>query len=270
MNYAKIYNNLINTRKYRVLNHGEYFEVHHIKPKCIGGSNGKENLIKLTAREHFIAHLLLSEMYIKYSPIWIKMQQAFFMMKADPSGYRYINNRIYEHKRKDFSYSQSINVKGKKNPRYNTLWIHNLELSHSLNIKKEDLPNYMDNGYKIGRIIKFDQYHLYQKLKAERNKNKEKIIFNGYEFTKSRRESFKNIFKVYPSNYEINKIIDEIYKLYTIDGISTTDLAILWNTNSETIRNWMIFFNIKRRDKYQVTINTKRKIQKTLKFAAYA
>lgn len=68
----------------------------------------------------------------------------------------------------------------------------------------------------------------------------------------------------------MKKIIDEIYKLYTIDGISTTDLAILWNTNSETIRNWMIFFNIKRRDKYQVTINTKRKIQKTLKFAAYA
>lgn len=68
----------------------------------------------------------------------------------------------------------------------------------------------------------------------------------------------------------MKKTIDEIYKLYTIDGISTTDLAILWNTNSETIRNWMIFFNIKRRDKYQVTINTKRKIQKTLKFAAYA
>lgn len=37
----------------------EYFETHHIVPKCMGGDNSKENLIDLYAFEHFEAHRLL-------------------------------------------------------------------------------------------------------------------------------------------------------------------------------------------------------------------
>ena len=40
-----------------------YFEDHHIIPKCFQGSNKKENKVLLLAREHFIAHKLLVEMY---------------------------------------------------------------------------------------------------------------------------------------------------------------------------------------------------------------
>jgi len=36
--------------------------MHHIIPKCLGGTNEKENLARLTAREHFICHLLLTKM----------------------------------------------------------------------------------------------------------------------------------------------------------------------------------------------------------------
>lgn len=39
-----------------------YFENHHIYPKGIGGLNDKENLIKLTAKEHYVCHLLLIKM----------------------------------------------------------------------------------------------------------------------------------------------------------------------------------------------------------------
>jgi len=35
------------------------YNIHHIFPKSMGGDNNKENLIKLTVREHFIAHLIL-------------------------------------------------------------------------------------------------------------------------------------------------------------------------------------------------------------------
>lgn len=38
----------------------EYHEEHHILPKCMGGSNDKDNLIDLFAEEHFIAHKLLA------------------------------------------------------------------------------------------------------------------------------------------------------------------------------------------------------------------
>lgn len=39
-----------------------YVEKHHIIPKCLGGTNSKLNLVKLTAREHFICHVLLTKM----------------------------------------------------------------------------------------------------------------------------------------------------------------------------------------------------------------
>ncbi len=41
-----------------------YYERHHIIPKCkaFGGDNSKDNLVLLTAREHYICHLLLTKM----------------------------------------------------------------------------------------------------------------------------------------------------------------------------------------------------------------
>ena len=61
MNYKKIYDQLIMRSKTRKLT--EYKERHHIVPKCMNGTNDKENIAELTAREHFIAHKLLCEIY---------------------------------------------------------------------------------------------------------------------------------------------------------------------------------------------------------------
>jgi len=61
MNYQKIYQNLIENRKQNILE--SYVETHHIIPKCLGGTDRKENLVKLTAREHFVAHQLLIKIY---------------------------------------------------------------------------------------------------------------------------------------------------------------------------------------------------------------
>lgn len=64
MNYKKIYNSIISNAisKHRSKK-DSYFENHHIKPKCIGGSDDKSNLVLLTAREHYICHKLLVKMY---------------------------------------------------------------------------------------------------------------------------------------------------------------------------------------------------------------
>lgn len=40
----------------------EYYEKHHIIPKCVGGTNKKSNLVKLSARQHYLCHLLLPHM----------------------------------------------------------------------------------------------------------------------------------------------------------------------------------------------------------------
>jgi hypothetical protein len=61
--YSKIYFNLINTRKNltRSRGDGNYYEEHHMIPKSFGGSNDGENLVLLLAREHFLAHWLLTK-----------------------------------------------------------------------------------------------------------------------------------------------------------------------------------------------------------------
>lgn len=66
MNYKKIYDQLVEKAKVRGLNkkkHEGYFEIHHIIPKCMAGSDDKENLVMFTAKEHYIAHLLLWKAY---------------------------------------------------------------------------------------------------------------------------------------------------------------------------------------------------------------
>lgn len=62
--YTTWYYNIINKAKSenRVKSKNQYFEKHHIVPKSLGGNNSKENLVLLTAREHFIIHWLLVNM----------------------------------------------------------------------------------------------------------------------------------------------------------------------------------------------------------------
>jgi len=57
--YLKIYMDIVNRGKSdRSL---DYKEIHHIIPSSIGGANSKENLTTLTAKEHYIAHRLLTK-----------------------------------------------------------------------------------------------------------------------------------------------------------------------------------------------------------------
>ena len=50
-------------RKDRPNPDGLILERHHIKPRCLGGTDDIFNLIDLTVREHYIAHKLLAEEY---------------------------------------------------------------------------------------------------------------------------------------------------------------------------------------------------------------
>lgn len=108
MNYQKIYNQIIERAKVRKLE--GYKERHHIIPKCLGGDNNKENIIKLTAKEHFLCHRLLCEIY----PNNLKLKQALWCMTI---GFRksrncnlVISSKIYERLRQEFSTS----IKGHK------------------------------------------------------------------------------------------------------------------------------------------------------------
>ena len=121
MDYQNIYNNIINTRKQKTFN--GYTEKHHIIPKSLGGRDSKDNLVELSAREHFICHLLLTKMYKEGTIEWIKMCKAFMNMFRHGNHKRYCPSKWYAYCREQFSQAQSLNQTGKGNSQYNKKWI---------------------------------------------------------------------------------------------------------------------------------------------------
>ena len=105
MNYELHYNRLIEKAKNRNLDNC-YVESHHIIPKCFGGSNSIDNLANLTAREHYIAHLLLYKIQTNKKKKY-QMLKVCIMM----AGKNIYNSRVYEGARKQFSLEQSERIK---------------------------------------------------------------------------------------------------------------------------------------------------------------
>jgi len=89
MNYTRHYNLLIERARTRVLD--SYAEKHHVIPRCMGGPNNKENIVSLTGREHFVAHLLLIKIY----PANPKLVCAAVKMRGNRKYYQN-NSRLYE------------------------------------------------------------------------------------------------------------------------------------------------------------------------------
>lgn len=111
MDYLKIYNRLVQSRKFRGLDKKAldfYTEKHHIVPRAVGGNNAKANLVLLSAREHFLAHKLLW----KIDKTNVSYQRAYFMMAQ--SGQYPVSSREYCSAREKLN---KLNT-GKGNPFY--------------------------------------------------------------------------------------------------------------------------------------------------------
>lgn len=61
--YSKKYNELINYCKSNNDRNTELVEVHHILPKCLGGTDDENNLVYMRSLEHIVAHCLLYLLY---------------------------------------------------------------------------------------------------------------------------------------------------------------------------------------------------------------
>jgi hypothetical protein len=113
--YSKWYNSIITQAKSRTLPPFTYTEKHHIHPKSLGGDNSKENLVMLTAREHFICHLLLPKMVIGTDrrnmsfAIWSMLNRDHSTARS-----RYkVTSHIYEILKKQVAAASSALHKGK-------------------------------------------------------------------------------------------------------------------------------------------------------------
>ena len=155
MDYKAIYYKIIENAKKETENGHRfvgYFEKHHIKPRSLGGNNDKENLVKLTAREHFICHWLLIKMYDKGTVERNKMLCALWRMQSQPTKdkYRYINSRTYEYLRIEFakivSKANSINQQGNKNSQFGKKWYTNRNTGESKKFKEKPVEDFWIEG----------------------------------------------------------------------------------------------------------------------------
>lgn len=106
MNYRRIYIQLVNRaiKENRQKNKGIYYENHHIFPKSIYPqyTNNKHNFVLLTAREHFIAHLLCYK-------IWPCKEMAcamwcFISLNTNNKDFK-VSSKVYEQIRNEFNTS---------------------------------------------------------------------------------------------------------------------------------------------------------------------
>ena len=138
MNYTRIYNALINRAKSRDLN--EYYEKHHIVPRCLGGSDDITNLVKLTPEEHYLAHQLLVKMYPESNSL---IYAATMMIPSRPT------NKLYGWLRRKLVKALSVSQSGKRNSQYGTIWITNGKTEKKINSVKP-----IPKEWTRGRLIK--------------------------------------------------------------------------------------------------------------------
>lgn len=79
MDYLRIYRDFIRDRMANPPRGGEVIEIHHIRPRTMGGTDDPQNLIRLTTGDHFFAHLLLAKGH-KVRELW---WAVFVMLDTD-------------------------------------------------------------------------------------------------------------------------------------------------------------------------------------------
>ena len=184
MDYKRIYESLIQSRikMNRVKDENNYFEKHHIIPKSCGGSNDKSNIVLLTFKEHFIAHLLLVQIYD--GKLKNKMQYALWRMASDKTnGNRIISASRY-HDCKEIL--RQLMTKKEKSPETIKKFVESLKKNWAAispeerkeRIKKSNWYRESDRGKKINS--ENGKKHLNQKHSDETKEKMSKSKVGSY------------------------------------------------------------------------------------------
>lgn len=200
MNYKKVYKSIIKNRQNNPIEKSIELctEVHHIKPKSIGGSDKKDNLIRLTTREHFVCHCLLAKMYKSGSNDWYMMNTAFVAMKMNKYNNRYVNSRLYDFLRVNY-------------------WKENNRKRESKGIKYvQSLCYWMDINGRVPQRSSEDcvEVRLANKLSTLKQAKKgvvNTVFYSSYELESSKL-GYDNIFDMFDNESEglekLKEIID--------------------------------------------------------------
>jgi hypothetical protein len=137
-----------------------YTEKHHVIPRCMGGSDDEDNIVKLTPEEHYLAHQLLLKLHPSHGGL---AKAAHMLCTGRPT------NKYYGWVRRKFAEAQSQSIMGDKNPVYGTRLIHNPNLRQTKRIAREEA---LPEGWKEGAVYDYDLY--FEKLDTANKKLAEK------------------------------------------------------------------------------------------------
>ena len=144
--YKQWYENIINSAKIRVIQ--GYTERHHIVPKSLGGTDDLSNLVRLTAREHVICHLLLTKFTIGHDKKLMNFALGKFIQNS-PLQQRTFNSWEYNKIRESISaartgqkHSEDTKKKMSEKAKGRTPWNKGKITGPSTEHKKMLLSNY--------------------------------------------------------------------------------------------------------------------------------
>lgn len=187
-----------------------YFERHHIIPKSLGGSNDESNIVKLTYREHYIAHIMLYHTYKNW-----QMANAIIFMSDNK---KHKNSKIYESHRKK---AKDTFAEYKRNNSTKGITVHTEEFKQKMSdrMSGENNPYYgkthsKEVTEKISKKVKASYEKLTQREKDERSKKVKEAISNP-DVKKKMSESKAGSLSCVNKNGEIRFISKEIYSSQT-------------------------------------------------------
>lgn len=232
MDYQKIYNKIINRAQNRILE--GYVEKHHIIPRCMGGTDDADNLVTLTAREHYVCHQLLTKIY----PTHKGLALAAHMMCAGRS-----NNRLYEWVRTRHANAMSEAQMGSGNNNYGTRWVH--KDGEVIKANTQTLQYYLDLGYKRGKVSKevkkqkkLEKVQFCKKCGSVKNECTRKEICTKHQMINTLIRHFGfNIACLGTSEFytEYDRIVEKLHNEYHVELLSTLQLAEKYNVSSQRI-----------------------------------
>lgn len=181
------YINFINSRPERELKQ-RGFHTHHIYPRSIAIKNNVEeyngdwNLIELTPREHFIAHMIL------WKCGFTTMITTFYFMSACDRYDGRVCGRLYEKLCEEFS-----DMKSKRSSE--TVWMY-YKNAEKL-VPYGEIDDALEYGFRFGRAISKESLKKIGESSSKRNKNRihvnngsERLMIHERDFYKYEKDGF--------------------------------------------------------------------------------
>jgi hypothetical protein len=218
MNYRKIYDDFIANRKLNQPAFGTTVEIHHIIPRCHGGTDDPFNLIRLKPEDHFFAHLLLAKC-TNDSKMW---STVFLMSGAFRNKFNMLLARRW--------YGISRDLR-KDNNLYN--WAH------------KDGTKYTTTCHHMGEITGLKTQQFSRVAKGDRPQTHGWYITDRFLEHPERRTNTINTLNKKQEKIRLKHIDGREFEGTTLEardatGCSSVDLCLIKKGKVQSMHGWML------------------------------